>query len=54
MTLEFEEKGLVKTKYTDNEHPLYMYLNGDTKTREDIILTHPDVIGFVYLHVIQW
>ena len=50
MTLQFEEKGLTKTKYTEDEHPLYMFLNGDSETRGDIILTHPDVIGFVYLH----
>ena len=50
MTLQFEEKGLTKTKYPDNEHPLYMFLTGDPETRGDIILTHPGVIGFVYLH----
>ena len=50
MTLQFEEKGLTKTKYTEDEHPLCMFLNGDSETRGDIILTHPDVIGFVYLH----
>ena len=50
MVLEFEEKGLAKTKYANDENLLYMYLDGDTETRRDIILTHPDVIGFVYSH----
>ena len=50
MTLEFQRKGLIKTNYTDDEHPLYMSLNGDSETRGDIILTHPHVIGFVYLY----
>ena len=50
MSLEFEEKGLIKAIYLDEDHPLYMYLEGDSETRGDIILNHPDVTGFVYLH----
>ena len=50
MSLEFEEKGLPKASYTNDLHPLYMFLNGDLDTRAEIILNHPDVIGFVYLH----
>ena len=46
MSLEFEEKDISKTKYSGEDHPLYMYLEGDTDTRGDIILTHLDVIGF--------
>ena len=50
MSLEFEEKGSPKASYTNDLHPLHMFLNGDLDTRAEIILNHPDVIGFVYLH----
>ena len=50
MSLEFEEIGLPKASYTNDLHPLYMFLNRDLDTRAEIILNHPDVIGFVYLH----
>ena len=47
MTLLFEEKGLTKETYSDDSHPLYIYLHGDVQTRCEVILNHPDVIGFV-------
>ena len=50
MSLDFEEKGLSKAKYSDNEHPLYVYLERETETGSDIILTRWDFIGFVYSH----
>ena len=50
MSLKFEEKGLPKASYSNDLHPLYLFLNGDLDTRGEIILNHPDVIGFVYLH----
>ena len=50
MSLEFEEKGLSKTKYSDDDHPLYIYLQRGVDTIGDIILNNPDVIGFVYTH----
>ena len=39
-----------KAKYSEEDHLLYMYLEGDTEVRVDIILTHPDVIGLTYTH----
>ena len=42
-------KGLTKAIYLDEDYPFCMYLEGDTETRGDIILTHSDVTGFVHL-----
>ena len=50
MSLEHKEKGLSKATYSDKDHLFYMYLEGDTEPRGDIILTHPDIISFVYCH----
>ena len=50
MTLLFEEKGLTQEKYADDSHPLYLYLQGNVQTRSEVILSHPDVIGFVYMN----
>ena len=50
MTLEFEVKGLPKKNYKDDLHPLYLYLKGDVEVRSEVILNHPDVIGFIYLN----
>ena len=50
MSLEFEEKGLELATYPKGSHPLDLFLQGDIETRGDVILTHPDVIGFVYLN----
>ena len=50
MSLLFEEKGLTREKYSDDLHPLYLYLKGDVNLRSEVILNHPDVVGFVYLN----
>ena len=50
MTLLFEDKDLTTPQYDDDSHPLFLYLQGTVQTRSDIILNHPDVTGFVYLH----
>ena len=50
MSLAFEDKGLKVQNYSDNDHPLVLFLKGDAETREDILLSHPDVIGFICLH----
>ena len=47
LSIEFEEHGIEKTEYTDDLHPLYLYLKGNFDMRTNVILTHPDVIGFV-------
>ena len=50
MSLEFEDKDLSVDEYPDGLHPTAIYLQGDVDTRSDVILNHPDVIGFVYLN----
>ena len=50
MTLLFEDKDLATPQYDDDSHPLFLYLHGTVQLRSDIILNHPDVTGFVYLH----
>ena len=37
-------------EYSNDSHPLYLYLLGDKDMRSDIILNHPDVLGFIYLY----
>ena len=49
-TLGFEQKDLVREEYNDDVHPLYLYLLGDKEMRSDVLLNHPDVIGYVYLY----
>ena len=41
---------MVKEDYNDDVHPLYLYLLGNKDMRTDVILNHPDVIGFMYLY----
>ena len=31
-------------------YPLYLYLKGNVEVRSEVILNHPDVIGFIYLN----
>ena len=47
LSIEFEEHDIEKTEYTDDLHPLYLYLKVNLEMRTNVILTHPDVIGFV-------
>ena len=49
MKLSFEEMGATPASYTD-DHPLYLFLNGTVSMRSNVILDHPDVIGFVYIN----
>ena len=49
-TLCFEEKDPVKEDYNNDVHPLYLYLSGNKEMRTDVILNHPDVIGYMYLY----
>ena len=37
-------------EYSNDSHPLYLYLLGDKDMRSDVILNHPDVLGFIYLY----
>ena len=49
MALQFEELGLSKEKYSDDIHPLYLFLEGNVETRSNVLLNHPDVTGFIYM-----
>ena len=50
MSLQFQGKVLDKPEFQDDSHPLYIFLQGNVQVRSDVILSHPDVIGFIYLH----
>ena len=50
MSLQFEDKTLDKPDYQDEFHPLNIFLQGNVQTRSDVILSHPDVTGFIYHH----
>ena len=42
MSLEFEPEGVELTTFRDGEHPLELFIQGDTEMREEVILNHPD------------
>ena len=44
------KKDLAKEDYNNNVHPLYLYLLGDKDMRNNVILNHPDVIGYMHLY----
>ena len=50
MTLEFESDDKEEPTYRVGENPLELFIEGDTEMRGEIILNHPDVIGFIYLN----
>ena len=46
----FESPELVREEYPQDFHPLELYLESDTSKRSELILNHPDIIGFIYKH----
>ena len=50
MSLKFDDKDQTLESYPDNQNPINIYIQGDAEIRSDVILNHPDVIGFVYLN----
>ena len=50
MLLEFDDKDQTPESYPDDQNPINIYIQGNAETRSDVILNHPDVIGFVYLN----
>ena len=36
--------------YKEGMHPVDLVLNGDLDARSDVLLSHPDVIGFLFIH----
>ena len=50
MVLQFEKSDISPKEFPDDSHPMILYLSGDPEMREEILLNHPEVLGFVYLH----
>ena len=50
MILEFDSKVNELASYRDGEKSLELFIYGDTKMRDEIILNYPDVIGYIYLN----
>ena len=45
----FESPELVPESYQEGYHPLELFLKSDTSGRSDLVLNHPDILGFIYL-----
>ena len=50
MVLEFDNEEVEATVYEKGENPLELFIEGDIEMRSEIILNHPDVIGYIYLN----
>ena len=37
-------------KYPSGQNPIDLFLDADVETRSEVLLNHPDVTGFVYIH----
>ena len=37
-------------KYPPGLNPIDLFLDADIETRSEVLLNHPDVTGFVYIH----
>ena len=47
---DFEEKNQKLADFPEGLHPVELFYKGDMETRGDVLLSHPEVIGFIYLH----
>ena len=47
---EFFDETKKGESYEKGMHPVELYRNGDLDARSDVLLTHPDVIGFLFIH----
>ena len=47
---EFFDETKKEESYEKGMHPVELYRNGDLDARSDVLLTHPDVIGFLFVH----
>ena len=47
---DFEEKDQKLVNFPEGLHPVELYYKGDMETRGDVLLNHPEVTGFIYLH----
>ena len=50
MSLQFQGRVTNCPEFQDDSHPLYIFFQGNVQDRSDVILNHPDVTGFIYLH----
>ena len=48
--VEFYNKTEEEIKYPEGTSPAELYVEGNLEIRTDVILNHPDVIGFVFLY----
>ena len=48
--LSFEDEASVLYPFPPDEHPVTLYARGDPETRRNVILHHPEVNGFIFLH----
>ena len=47
---EFFDESQKQKPYKKGIHPVELFLNGNLDARSDVLLTHPDVIGFLFVH----
>ena len=50
MSLQFQGRVTDRPEFQEDSHPLYIFFQGNIQDRSDVILNHPDVTGFIYLH----
>ena len=48
--MTFEEEEIDPVTFNKEIHPLKLYISGDIEIRGDIILNHPEIHGYIYLH----
>ena len=48
--VEFYDKTDEVIMYSEGFSPAEIFLEGDIETRTDVLLNHPDVIGFIFLY----
>ena len=48
--VEFYDKTDEVIMFSEGFSPAEIFLEGDIETRTDVLLNHPDVIGFIFLY----
>ena len=48
--VEFYDDSQKQKTYEKGLHPVELFLNWDLDARSDVLLTHSDVIGFLFVH----
>ena len=44
----FDTPDLTPETFQDGYHPLELFLKGDTESRSELLLNHPEIVGFIY------